>query len=204
MTIVVKLGGSLGGSPLLDAWLQALDGSGQRMVIVPGGGPFADAVRLAQGRLGFDDAAAHKMALLAMAQFGLALASRCANCRMASTASAIKAALAEWRLPVWMPLTMAGAASDIPASWDITSDSLAAWLAGRIGARRLMLVKQVDAPHGDIPASDLATQNIVDPAFPGFLARSGAQAWIAGPGALAGARAALANGSMPGQRITLP
>ena len=40
---VVKLGGSLSGAPELKAWLAALAGAAGRVVLVPGGGPFADA-----------------------------------------------------------------------------------------------------------------------------------------------------------------
>ena len=205
MPIVVKLGGSLAGTALLDAWLAALAalaGSGRPCVIVPGGGVFADAVRAAQGPMGFDDCTAHHMALLAMAQFGHVLASRCARCRLAATAAEIAAALDAGKMPVWLSSAMAGEAVDIPQNWAVTSDSLAAWLAGRIGARQLLLVKQVDSVAASVTA--LVAGGIVDPAFPGFLARSGARAWIAGPGDLAGAPASLAKGDVPGLPITLP
>ena len=202
MPIVVKLGGSLAGTALLDAWLAALAGSGRPCVIVPGGGVFADAVRAAQAPMGFDEIAAHKMALLAMAQFGHVLASRCARCRLAATVPEIEAALDAGKMPVWLPSAMAGGAGDIPQTWDVTSDSLAAWLAGRIGARRLLLVKQVGSAAA--PATALAAAGLVDPAFPGFLAGSGARAWIAGPGDLAVAAKIWAKNHVPGQPIALP
>src|SRR5688572_11112389 len=66
---VVKLGGSYALSPRLPAILAAIRASHVPVVVVPGGGPFADAVRAAQPRMGFGDRAAHRMALLAMAQF---------------------------------------------------------------------------------------------------------------------------------------
>jgi Amino acid kinase family len=59
--IVVKLGGSFAFSEHLRKWVEALAACVGRVVIVPGGGPFADAVRLAQTRMGFDDRAAHQM-----------------------------------------------------------------------------------------------------------------------------------------------
>ncbi|HSG93628.1 MAG TPA: uridylate kinase, partial [Methylotenera sp.] len=68
---VVKLGGSLLGSPELTSWLETLvkisDG---KVLIVPGGGMFADAVRQAQEASLINDAVAHHLALLAMDQFG--------------------------------------------------------------------------------------------------------------------------------------
>src|SRR6201999_873925 len=152
---VVKLGGSHAGSAHLDAWLDALAACGGRAVIVPGGGPFADAVRAAQGSMGFDDAAAHHMALLAMEQFGLALASKRPGLGVVASRDDIGTALRVGKVPVWGPTAMALAAKEIPASWDVASDSLAAWLAGRIGATRLLLVKH-GAPSAPVPAAELA------------------------------------------------
>ena len=86
---VVKLGGSHAFAPHLRAWLDAIAQCAGRIVVVPGGGPFADAVRDAQPRMGFDDAAAHRMALLAMEQYGCALASLNARFVLAESRTAI-------------------------------------------------------------------------------------------------------------------
>src|SRR5260370_41527482 len=72
---VVKLGGSHAFSEHLAGWVAAIAGCAGDIVVVPGGGPFADAVRDSQPKIGFDDEAAHHMALLAMEQYGCALAS---------------------------------------------------------------------------------------------------------------------------------
>ena len=73
---VVKLGGSLLGTPELKEWLALLaKQSDGRIVIVPGGGVFADAIRQNQKMGEYDDVAAHQMALLAMEQYGLVLKS---------------------------------------------------------------------------------------------------------------------------------
>jgi len=175
---VVKLGGSHAGSAHLSRWLGALAACGGNVVLVPGGGPFADAVRKAQPKMGFDDAAAHHMALLAMEQYGRALASLTPGFRVAGTSAAIRRVLREGHVPVWAPTGMVLRAPDIPASWDITSDSLAAWLAGRIGARCLLLIKQGGPFEGVIGAAKLAAWNVVDRAFPRFLSKSGVQAAI--------------------------
>ena len=72
--IVVKLGGSLFDYSKLSEWLKILSEEGAgKVVIVPGGGPFADQVRDAQKRWKFNDQQAHKMALHAMDQFGIML-----------------------------------------------------------------------------------------------------------------------------------
>jgi aspartokinase-like uncharacterized kinase len=40
----------------------------------------------------------------------------------------------------------------LPASWQVTSDSIAAWVAGQAGANRLVLVKEVDGLFAQWPA----------------------------------------------------
>ena len=199
--LVVKLGGSLAGSAHFTVWLDILATAPLPLVIVPGGGPFADAVRAAQGPLGYGDATAHHMALLAMAQFGLAIAA--AHCRfaMAQTEPEMRAGLAAGKIPVWNPVAMALAAPDVPASWNVTSDSLAAWLAGRLAARHLLLVKPVDARQNPASAQDLAARGVTDPCFPAFLAIAGASAFMAGPAALARAAQDLREGTIPGVAI---
>lgn len=199
--IIVKLGGSHAFAKHLTAWLDALARAAGRVVVVPGGGPFADAVRTAQPAMGFDDRAAHRMGLLAMEQFGCALAGLWPSLRVAESAATIQAALRGGAVPVWAPTRMALEAKDVPASWDVTSDSLAAWLAGALGAKLLLLVKSSEAPQAPVRAADLAARGVVDACFPRFLAASRAQAYLAGPSDHAAFATAVRSGSMVGVRI---
>jgi dihydroneopterin aldolase len=200
---VVKVGGSYAFSSALKSWIDAVAACAGRVVVVPGGGPFAETVRVAQPKMGFDDRAAHEMALLAMEQYGCALASLGAGWRLAASAAAIQDVLRENGVPVWSPTPMLRDANDVPWSWDVTSDSLAAWLAGRIGAQRVLLVKQLEPPPGRLRAADLVANGIIDPAFPRFLRASGAQAFIAGPAGHAAAATAMRNGAALGAAIEL-
>jgi 5-(aminomethyl)-3-furanmethanol phosphate kinase len=199
--IIVKLGGSHAFATHLTAWLDALMLMAGRVVIVPGGGPFANAVRTAQPTMGFDDRAAHRMGLLAMEQFACALAGLRPSLRVAESIAAIRAALRSGAVPVWAPTRMALKAKDVPASWDVTSDSLAAWLAGALGAKLLLLVKSAAAPQGPVRAADLAARGIVDPCFPRFLAASDAQAYLGGPPDHAAFAKAVGSGAMVGVKI---
>ena len=165
---VIKLGGSHAFAPQLQDWIEAVAAQAGRIVLVPGGGPFADAVRDAQARMGFDDGAAHRMALLAMEQYGCALASGRKEFASAESQAAIGRALTEKQVPVWLPTRMVLAA-DIEASWEVTSDSLAAWLAGKLGAHRLLLVKHVETSVPAVRVQDLVARGVVDSAFPRFL-----------------------------------
>ena len=202
--VVIKLGGSYASSAQRDNWLDAIDRCAGQAVLVPGGGPFADAVRAAQRELGFDDSAAHHMALLAMEQYGRALASGRPRFKLASSAEEIHHVLADGGVPVWAPARMVLAAKNLPESWDLTSDSLAAWLAGVLGMSRLLLVKQAAGLLACCSAAELAAAGIVDPLFPRFLGASGAEAYIAGPAHHVVAAAAIRRSGPPGSRIALP
>ncbi len=200
---VVKLGGSLAQTPQCTAWLDALIAWGGPLVLVPGGGPFADCVREAQAVMGFDDAAAHRMALLAMEQFGIALAARARVFALAASIDDLGRMLRAGKIPIWLPAKMVLAAPDVPESWEMTSDSLAAWLAGIYGARRLLLIKSCDL-QAPVSAAELAAAKIADPMFPHYAAQSRAEIALAGPAALSNAVRLLQNGHMPGTRIAVP
>ncbi|MFX1675928.1 aspartate kinase [Paraburkholderia sp. A2WS-5] len=142
---VVKIGGSLSRDPLLQKWLRELNElGGGRVVIVPGGGGFADQVREHQAVWRFDDLAAHNMAVLAMAQHALMMQGLCRRLVIAATEPQIRHALHEGRTAVWAPFGLLRQEADTLTSWDVTSDSLAAWLANRLNAERLMIVKSCE------------------------------------------------------------
>ncbi len=200
---VIKIGGSLAGSPMLSGWLRALDRASGQTIIVPGGGVFADAVRSAQKDIGFDDLAAHRMALLAMEQYGVALAALAGRLMMAATPFAIRRAWRLGQIPVWAPSHMLASGAPVPPSWETTSDTLSAWLAAELGAVRLLLIKSAEPPPGTVSFADLAASGLVDRLFPGFAATSGAEIFIAGPSALKEAAVLFAEGGVPGTRVTL-
>lgn len=192
----MKLGGSHATGPHLKDWLTAIAAEAGAIAIVPGGGAFADAVRSAQASMGFDDPAAHAMALMAMAQFGRALQSLNPALRLAASRAAILRALKDGKVPVWSPEAMARAAA-LPETWDLTSDSLSAWLAGALGAGSLVLVKHGRFAGRALDAHDLATRGTVDPLFPHYLKASGARAWLAPPTGSAGLAEGLRGGLFP-------
>lgn len=169
--LVAKLGGSLWTRPeALRGWLAALARYAGPLTIAPGGGPFADAVRAAQSRLRFSDAAAHEMAIMGMEQYALALADL--EPALVPVATPEEAALAHRRgaVALWRPLATTRCAPQIPASWDMTSDSLAAWHAREAGAEALLLIKSVDIhprPHAE-ERPKAASRSMGDRPLPSF------------------------------------
>lgn len=191
--LVVKIGGSLWRSPLLARWIAALRAFPAPLTIVPGGGPFADAVRAAQTPMGFSDRAAHEMAVLAMEQYGLALVDKFEGLESSATPREAGAVHARGNIAVWRPSAMA-AALNVAASWDVTSDSLSAIYAHEVDAARLLLIKSVDVDRLD-------PLGLVDPCFASHAA--GLDVFIAGPAALDGAHEILERGGVVGSRLFL-
>jgi aspartokinase-like uncharacterized kinase len=150
---VVKLGGGvLAHSEHFDAALAAIGVAARehRLLIVPGGGPFADAVRDVDRRLGLTDTAAHWMAVLAMDQYAHLIAARLTGGVLVTDAREIANAFGTGHIPILAPYRWLREADALPHSWDVTSDSIAAWVAGAVGARRLVLVKPPGAAGGDL------------------------------------------------------
>jgi aspartokinase-like uncharacterized kinase len=191
---VVKVGGGLGrgaGEGALRALCRMLGELGERhaLLVVPGGGPFADAVREADRRFGLRATTSHRMAILGMEQFGWLLcdlipgAERCADLAQAG-------GLADGRTTVLLPARLPLDA--LPASWLLTSDSIAAWVAGQVGADRLVLVKEVDGLFAEWPArgQPLARLTVaelaalrpggVDAYLPTALERASFETWVIG------------------------
>jgi probable H4MPT-linked C1 transfer pathway protein len=163
--VVVKIGGRLLAFPdHLERALQAVSliARDVRVLIVPGGGLFADTVRDVDRRIGLSDDAAHWMAVLAMDQYAHVLAARLGDAVLVDSHDAIANALAGSRLPVLAPSRWLRAADPLPHSWDVTSDSVAAWVAGAVGAQQLVLMK----PPRSGPDNARATATpLVDPYF---------------------------------------
>ncbi|MGR9087145.1 MAG: amino acid kinase family protein [Gammaproteobacteria bacterium] len=170
--VVVKLGGSLEKNGALIDCLNRVESGfpGRAVVIVPGGGSFADQVRQAQQRWRFDDGTAHDMALLAMQQMALMIRGLMPHFRIAGSISAVQLLLEEKKTVLWSPDSVELDRAGIRAGWEVTSDSLAAWLAMTLSARELILIKSANM---DVEASlaELARQNVVDRAFCDFVAR---------------------------------
>jgi len=147
---VVKVGGGLGrgaGDAALRTLCATLGGLGERhpLLVVPGGAWFADAVRDADRRFALPATTSHRMAVLGMEQFGWLLSEL-----VPGAVRSAEARRAAGRTTVLLPAALE--LDGLPASWNVTSDSIAAWVAVRAGAGRLVLVKEVDGLFAEWPA----------------------------------------------------
>ncbi len=180
LPLVVKVGGSLAETGRLELVLPILAAARRSIVIVPGGGAFADKVRDLQNAIRFDDASAHRLAMLGMHQMAEIYFTMHERLAPADSPEGIARVAATGLVPVWLPLQMCQRDTDIPQDWTITSDGLAARLAERLGGAPLVLLKSLHVDRG-AKAEDLARDGVLDTAFPA-IAKRGKLDWrILGP-----------------------
>jgi 5-(aminomethyl)-3-furanmethanol phosphate kinase len=177
---VVKVGGGLAraaGDGALRRLCEAIGEAGVHhpLLVVPGGGELADAVRHYDRVHGLRAETAHRMAILAMDQLGWALADLIPG---ASVRTALGAADG---VSVLLPAALLFEADPLPASWEVTSDSIAAWVAGAAGAGRLVLAKPVDGLGRDrLTVDELAALQPpeVDAHLPRVLREARFETWV--------------------------
>lgn len=145
--VVIKVGGNLGREPGLAQRLEPLTKMRRKhaVLVVPGGGAFADFVRVESTRHELPESVGHWMGVLAMEQYSHLLAAILPASALVRSPAEIAAALDEEKLPVLAPYRWLREEDPLPHSWAITSDSIAAWVAGRVGASRLILLKRSEA-----------------------------------------------------------
>jgi len=140
MKTIVKVGGSLcRDRGVLERLCDELNGV-EGIIVVPGGGEFADTVREIDREFELDERIAHKLAILAMQQTGMLIGEffrgEIFDCAALLDDEGLK------------------------ASWDVTSDSIAAYVAKGMGAKRLVLLKDVDGVFTADPKSGEATADL--------------------------------------------
>jgi aspartokinase-like uncharacterized kinase len=150
---VLKVGGSLIKHPAeLKALCETLSllAKKYRVLVVPGGGVFADAVRRVYGEWRLTETTAHRMAVLAMDQYGLFLSDITPNsqvCYFLGDVKSVKHGL----LPIILPSRIVFREDPLEHSWDVTSDSIAAYIAGVLNVEKLVLITDIDGIYEDDP-----------------------------------------------------
>jgi aspartokinase-like uncharacterized kinase len=150
---VIKIGGGLLAHPeYFEATLNAVGEMARQRptLIVPGGGPFADTVRDVDAQLGISEDAAHWMALLAMDQYAHVIAERLGGGAIVRSRTEIESGLAVGSIPVLAPAQWLREVDPLPHDWDVTSDSIAAWVAGQLEAQELLLIKPPGATGPEV------------------------------------------------------
>ncbi len=167
--IVIKLGGSLihRARELVNEITEYSNISGQKVLIVPGGAIFADTVR----KVNASEETAHWMAVLAMEQYGYYLGN-------GTEAKLIDSLKMGEGVSILLPYALLKKKDELPHTWDVTSDTIAAWVALQLGAR---LIKATDVDgiyingvlENELKASELiGRETCVDAELPHFLMKN--------------------------------
>lgn len=143
---VLKVGGSLSRGDGLEALCRGIGHLGKfyRLLVVPGGGDFADQVRMAYERFKLSETAAHRMALSAMDQYGYLLHHLIPESFLTTQMTSTCRAKVSGKVAVLLPSVQILQCSSLPHSWQVTSDTISAWVAHSARCRRLVLLKDVD------------------------------------------------------------
>lgn len=196
--LVVKIGGGLLRDDGLDGLRRACADVSQAattrpVLVVPGGGPFADAVRAVDAQIGLTDAVAHALALRAMDQLGTLLA------EMLPAAELVSELVAPRTLGLLLAAPAFSGRPEVPESWKVTSDSLAVLAAAAIGGEQAVLLKPVAGllprwpsqatPVAQLTAGELGALQaagggqVVDAYLPEAVCRTGLSVIVRAPGA---------------------
>jgi len=170
MTGVIKLGGSLlsKGRELLQFLREYADRTAHQLVIVPGGGPFADAIKTIAIQEGVSDDAAHWMAVLAMHQYGLFLAD---GDPAVPTIELLEDVPTAGPLCILLPYAILRADDSLPHTWDVTADTIAAFIALKLGERSFIKLTDVDGmldEHGTV-IERIQPQELIETGFRGSI-----------------------------------
>lgn len=180
---IVKLGGSLHHHPLLASQLHAC-AQQAACIVVPGGGIYADRVRHAQKQAGFSDALAHWQAIDAMDEMALQWHQLAPNLDLVRSLEQMLQGIAAGRSMLWLPSPMLRLDQALPRNWQVTSDSIALWLAQQfvLHAQRaqqdlllnVTLIKAILPQRGDLAA--MQQEQLLDGYFDQMLAQLTQQA----------------------------
>jgi aspartokinase-like uncharacterized kinase len=115
-----------------------------KLIIVPGGGEFADVVRILDKRFSLSCGTSHKMAILGMDQYGLLLSDLMPNSVVVRKLEEIKSSFEIEKLPVFLPSKLLFKEDPLENSWDITSDAIALYIANKLETPKVLLITDVD------------------------------------------------------------
>ena len=115
-----------------------------RLIVVPGGGTLADEVRRMHSGYKLSDFTAHFMALLAMDQNAFMINQFLEGSRVVFDPSDARRTTKGHRVAILAPFRLMLNRDPLPHSWNVTSDSIAAYIAKTVRAEKLILLKDVD------------------------------------------------------------
>ena len=147
MDAVIKIGGSMAEIPdALKALCLELSNIAKKhqVVVIPGGGKFADAVRELDAKFRLPPLFSHRMAILSMDQYGLFLSQIIPNSCICDSFQEIEQISERGKVALFLPSRVLFEEDPFKPSWDVTSDSISAYFAIKLQATKIILITDVD------------------------------------------------------------
>ncbi|MFX1377246.1 MAG: hypothetical protein ACFFA0_15695 [Promethearchaeota archaeon] len=114
----------------------------QKIIIIPGGGSFANFIRKVYSELKFTDELAHWMAIISMNYNGIELGKKFPKLQVFENYEKIKEK--KKIFCIFLPYKFLKDNDKLPHSWDVTSDSITLFLAKKLGLKECFLVKDIE------------------------------------------------------------
>lgn len=169
--VVVKVGGSLLEWPELPFRLAKDLVRRDRPLLIMGGGRLVDLVRDLDRLHTLGDERSHQLALRVLDVTAHALAALMPDVVVITSPDQAEAVRASGRWPVLAPRCWLDSCEQdtshlacLPHSWEVTSDSIAAYLTDRVEAVELVLLKSAPLPP-QVDRVEAARLGLVDPRF---------------------------------------
>ena len=114
----------------------------QRIILIPGGGSFANFVRKIYSELKLTDEMAHWMSIISMDYNGIELGKKFPKLEVFEEYDKLKEIGKSFC--IFLPYQFLKENDKLPHNWQVTSDSIALFLAKKLGLNECFLIKDVD------------------------------------------------------------
>jgi aspartokinase-like uncharacterized kinase len=171
LEVLIKIGGSLAKYPkILKRLCKAIGVIGKKyeLFIVPGGSKFADVVRDFDRNYNLAKETSHRMSILGMNQYGFLLNDLIPNSQLFHQIKNYKKILNTNKIPIFLPAQYMFRKDPLDNSWNITSDSIAIYLAIQLQISEAIIVTDVDGIFNKYPKS-LSSSKLIENVSPNNL-----------------------------------
>jgi 5-(aminomethyl)-3-furanmethanol phosphate kinase len=218
--LFVKFGGSILSKPdvcrAAVRQLEELHSEGMTIMVYPGGGPTDNTIEQLDSVYVFDDTTIHHACALAFDQTGLMLCDRTISRKFVPCETLEKAARClSVSIAVLIPSRMIVYLDPFTTSRNTSSDSMAAWFAHYVNARKFIVLTDIDGVfqpghvgdmgflYRDISATELARHGhtSVDACFANYVNSVRMDCWVLNADAPERIRDVMAGGTPIGTRI---
>ncbi|MGC9517557.1 MAG: hypothetical protein ACP5C3_07670 [Methanomicrobiales archaeon] len=149
MDWVVKVGGSLFPENAIKLGESMV---GKNVLIICGGGTFANQVRKYDTKIGFSQTSNHKSAIKCMDIVGILLADKINGAEAVYSIEDAKNLIKESKLPILLPSYIIEFLDPLKHSWKVTSDSLSFYISHLLETK-LIIATDVDGIYSEDPSS---------------------------------------------------